>query len=103
MIEPHSNHFAFSWLVFYPDSEGKGDEYKSVIASLEIRKEREICNNQRILENKFIIENGIGINTGKVIKGKIGSPQHRIDLTVVGDNVNIAQELENLSKKGIGQ
>ncbi len=21
MIEPHSNHFAFSWLVFYPDSE----------------------------------------------------------------------------------
>jgi len=25
MIEPHSNHFAFSWLAFYPDSEIYGE------------------------------------------------------------------------------
>ena len=67
---------------------GEEQETNAVKAALEIREEL-----QKNRSEKYDgLQVGLGINTGEVILGMIGS-QIRADYTFIGDNVNTASRL----------
>jgi len=70
---------------------------KSIEAAIRMYEELEELNLQLIKENKEQIKIGVGINTGTVVVGNMGSDQ-RFDYTCLGDAVNLAARLEGQTK-----
>lgn len=77
-----------------------GDEpFKAVSAAIEIQRKNEEMNFRRAEEGRPQIGLGIGIDTGEVIAGYIGSPM-RMEYTVVGDHVNTASRFCSMASAG---
>lgn len=74
------------------------DALRAVKTGLMMRDMRMALNEERKKEGKGAVHIGIGINTGYVVAGNIGS-EERMEYTVLGDAVNIASRIEGLSRE----
>jgi class 3 adenylate cyclase len=71
--------------------------FRSTLCALQMLQTVEELRPVLLLPGRARLEIGIGINTGAMIVGNLGS-QTRFSYTVVGDNVNLGSKLESFNK-----
>ena len=79
-----------------PLSSGR-DPQNALASALEMLARIDPVNARRAERGAAPIRIGIGIASGEVVAGTIGSPK-RMDYTVIGDSVNLAARLQDLTK-----
>jgi adenylate cyclase len=72
--------------------------WMSVQSALDMRRRLAEFNQNRRIKHQPQIRIGIGISSGEVVSGNIGS-QKRMDYTVIGDGVDISSRLEGVTKE----
>jgi adenylate cyclase len=70
----------------------------AIKTALEMQRLLAIFNRARIQKGQKPISIGVGINTGDVVVGNIGS-EERLEYTAIGDAVNLASRLEGINKE----
>jgi len=74
-------------------------ELKAIQCALDMKRALAEFNNTRLAEGQEEIRIGIGINTGLVVTGAIGSSR-ALQYTAIGDAVNLASRLCSLAQAG---
>ncbi len=72
-------------------------ELRAVQTALEMLEALAELNKKRAAAGQYTLKIGIGINTGPVTAGNIGHVK-RLEYTVIGDTVNLAQRIESQTK-----
>jgi adenylate cyclase len=83
------------WGAFTP---GRNHAELAARASLAMMARLEQLNRKWAAEGRQQLAIGVGLNTGEVVFGNVGSGK-KIEFTVIGDPVNLAARLESLNKE----
>lgn len=85
-------------MAIFEDTKVQHAALNSVNAAIAMQKAVDLYNQHRANSGYPPITIGVGVNTGVVVIGTVGS-QERMDSTVLGDNVNVAARLQDLTKE----
>ncbi|HUT97459.1 MAG TPA: adenylate/guanylate cyclase domain-containing protein [bacterium] len=85
--------------VFGAPLDQKHHALRGILAALEMQQGITRLNRERAKAGLQTVCIGIGMTTGQVIVGNIGSDE-RLDYTAIGDTVNLASRLEGLACEG---
>ena len=77
--------------------EMKDHALRSVVTALEMVRAVEDLRGVLVLAGGARLDIGIGVNTGQMVVGNMGSPD-RLSYTVIGDNVNLGSRLKSMNK-----
>jgi adenylate cyclase len=78
--------------------QSKDSAYNACLASMEMLEVVERINQGRIQRNEPPFRTGIGINTGNLIAGGLGTAD-RLNYTIIGDTVNTTQRIQDLTRQ----
>jgi adenylate cyclase len=82
----------------FPEQGGADHARRALDAALGMRRRLEALNARRAARRDPEIGIGIGLHTGSVVAGSIGSPT-LLQYSYVGDTVNTASRIERLTRK----
>lgn len=86
--------------VFYPSKIGSNDDcIRAVCCAAKMQMAMDSINKDNEAKGMPTMYMGIGINTGRVVAGKIGSDLHS-EHTIIGNEVNLASRIESASLRG---
>lgn len=86
-------------VVFGSPKPDPAHQYHAVSCAVLMQKLIQRLNQQRLEKGQYTVHLRIGINSGKMLAGLLGS-NDRLEYTVVGDSVNIASRLCNEAASG---
>ena len=82
----------------FPETGGADHARRGLEAALGILRRLEALNERRAARREAAIAIGIGLHTGSVVAGSIGSPD-LLQYSYVGDTVNTASRIERLTRR----
>ena len=85
-----------AWNVLQPIAD---HALRGVRAAVAMKIARAKLNAQRVGDGQAPVEMGIGLHTGPLVGGNIGS-QKRSNFTIIGDTVNLASRIEARATRG---
>ena len=84
-------------VVYGAPLEKEDDSDRAIMTAIEMMQTLKKLNDIRKSKNLKEIDIGIGLNTGEVVSGNIGS-ETQMDYTVIGDTVNLGARLCSAAK-----